>query len=111
MSKTKHTPGPLEYCFEGGTVAFIVEPDGTVVAKLSVIENTSGHSALVANTRLFAAAPELLKALEKALLMCDKMTDGNGPYKYIDGTQLVSDAYDTSNLLKQAIAKAKGEQP
>ena len=60
--------------------------------------------------RLEALNAELLEALEKALLMCDKMTDGNGPYKYIDGTQLVSDAYDTSNLLKQAIAKAKGEE-
>lgn len=50
---------------------------------------------------------ELLEVLEKALLMFDKMTDARGPYKYIDGTQLVSDAYDISNLLKQAIAKAK----
>lgn len=64
MSKTKHTPGPLQYCFEGGTVAFIVEPDGTVVAKLSVTMNSTGHSALVANTRLFAAAPDLLEAAE-----------------------------------------------
>lgn len=93
---SKHTPGPLEYFFEGGTVAFIVEPDGTVVAKLSVIENSSGHSALVANTRLFAAAPELLEALERLL----------------GGWQS-----DTDTLNKQvdfahtAIAKAKGEAP
>jgi hypothetical protein len=31
----KHTPAPWQYSFEGGTVAFIVEADGTTVAKLS----------------------------------------------------------------------------
>lgn len=96
MSETKHTPGPLEYCFEGGTVAFIVEPDGTVVAKLSVIENSSGHSALVANTRLFAAAPELLQALERLL----------GGWQ--SDTDTLNKAVDFAHT---AIAKAKGEQP
>lgn len=96
MSKTKHTAGPLEYCFEGGTVAFIVEPDGTVVAKLSVLENSSGHSALVANTRLFAAAPELLEALE-ALLNLHDDGDYDGP--------------DPAEQARAVIAKAKGEQP
>lgn len=60
----KHTPGPWQYAFEGGTVAFIVESDLTTVAKLSVTENTTAHAALPANSRLIAAAPELLEALQ-----------------------------------------------
>lgn len=94
MSKTKHTPGPLQYCFEGGTVAFIVEPDGTVVAKLSVIENSSGHSALVANTRLFAAAPELLEACKGLLGIAER-----------HGWLHVA-----VNAARIAIAKAEGEE-
>ena len=58
---------------------------------------------------LEAKCAELLEACEAALSMFDKMTDSKGPYKYIDGTGLVSDAYDISRLLKQAIAKAEGE--
>ena len=95
MSETQHTPGPLEYFFGGGTGAFIVEPDGTVVAKLSVIENTSGHSALVANARLFAAAPELLEACEGLLGLAER-----------DGWLHVA-----VNQARAAIAKAKGEEP
>ena len=63
----KHTPGPWQYSFEGGTVAFIVETDGTTVAKLSVTENSTAHSALPANARLIAAAPDLLAALKAAV--------------------------------------------
>jgi hypothetical protein len=59
-----HTPGPWQYAFEGGTVAFITEADGTTVAKLSATENTTAHSALPSNARLIAAAPELLAALQ-----------------------------------------------
>ena len=62
--KTKHTPGPWQYAFEGGTVAFIVEADGTTVVKLSATENSTAHSHLAANARLIAAAPEMLNALE-----------------------------------------------
>ena len=63
----KHTPGPLQYAFEGGAVAFILESDGTTVAKLSVAENTTAHRALAANARLFSAAPDLLEALRSLL--------------------------------------------
>lgn len=65
MTTNKHSPGPLQYAFEGGTVAFIVESDGTTVAKLSVTENTTAHAGLAANSRLFAASTELLAALQR----------------------------------------------
>ena len=67
-----HTPGPWHYAFEprrrsGGTVAFIFEADGTKVAKLLTTYNTTAHSALPANVRLIASAPDLLAALQWAL--------------------------------------------
>jgi len=34
----KHTEGPWQYSFESGTVAFIVEQDGTTIAKLSTLK-------------------------------------------------------------------------
>lgn len=63
----RHTPGPWQYAFEGGTAAFIVDADGTTVCKLSVTKNSTAHSSLAANVRLIAAAPDLLAAL-KALV-------------------------------------------
>ena len=62
---SKHTPGPWQYAFEGGTVAFITEADGTTVAKLSTTENTTAHKNLAANARLIAAAPDLLEFAEE----------------------------------------------
>lgn len=58
---------PWQYAFEGGTTAFIVEGDGTTVAKLSVTENSTAHLSLAKNARLMASAPELLEALEGLL--------------------------------------------
>lgn len=91
---TKHTPGPWQYAFEGGTVAFIVEADGTTVAKVSVTENSTAHTALSANARLIAAAPDLLEALAD-LLHQAKFSEGEGGW---DFDQACS-----------AIAKATGE--
>lgn len=62
---TAHTPGPWQYdTFEGGPVAAIVEPDGTHIADISTLLNSTAHSALAVNARLIAAAPELLAALQ-----------------------------------------------
>ena len=60
---TKHTPGPWQYAFEGGTTAFITESDGSTIFCLRTTENTTAHKGLAANARLIAAAPELLEAL------------------------------------------------
>ena len=72
MTTNKHSPGPLQYAFEGGTVAFIVESDGTTVAKLSVTENTTAHSRLEANARLFACSTDLLTALQRLTLAAER---------------------------------------
>lgn len=62
---TKYTPGAWQYQFEGGTTAFIVESDGTTVAALRVIENSTAHSRFARNVCLMSAAPELLEALQE----------------------------------------------
>lgn len=93
-----HTPGPWQYSFEGGTVAFIVEADGTTVAKISTTENSTAHSALPANARLIAAAPDMLEALE-AIVKSLADHDDEG---MIEHAQQMIDA-------RAAIAKAKGK--
>lgn len=72
MTTTKHTPGPLQYAFDGGTVALILESDGATVAKLSVTENTTAHSRLEANARLFACSTDLLTALQRLTLAAER---------------------------------------
>lgn len=56
------TPKPWQYTFEGETTAFIVESDGTTVAALRVLENSTAHSSFASNVRLMSAAPEMLDA-------------------------------------------------
>ena len=92
--KTKHTPGPWQYAFEGGTVAFIVEADGTTVVKLSATENSTAHSHLAANARLIAAAPEMLKALH-SIRLCS--------------INSMSSRHEMCRLAGEAIAKATGD--
>ena len=69
----KHTEGPWQYSFERGTVAFIVEQDGTTIAKLSTLENSRAHGNLAANTRLMAASPRLLAELKFAVSLLKPM--------------------------------------
>lgn len=59
---SKHTPGPWQYAFEGGTTAFITEADGSTIICIRTTENTTAHKNLAANARLIAAAPDLLEA-------------------------------------------------
>jgi hypothetical protein len=76
--RPRHTPGPWQYLFEGGTIAFIVEADGTTVAKLSTTENTTAHSALPANVQLMAAGPDLLQALIGIVGLWDHHASAHG---------------------------------
>jgi hypothetical protein len=89
----KHTPGPWQYVFEGGTTAFITEVDGSTIICIRTTENTTAHKNLAANVRLIAAAPELLEALE-ALLNYENL----GAYERADVRQQA----------RAAIAKATG---
>lgn|SRR5574337_218605 len=75
MSAPKFTPGPWAYSIGltdvdmHGNFATVVELDGTTVAHLRTLENSTAHSALPANVRLIAAAPELYEALSEAFWM------------------------------------------
>ena len=93
----EHTPGPWQYAFEGGTVAFIVEADGTTVCKLSTTLNSTAHSALPANARLIAAAPDLLAALEVMVKAFKTYAPEN------EGSE-----YNCVTAARAAIAKATG---
>jgi hypothetical protein len=88
----KHTPGPWQYAFEGGTAAFIMEGDGTTVAKISTTENSTAHRNLPANARLIAAAPDLLEALKFAQSIIGHPDDAG------------------SQMIAAAIAKATGSK-
>jgi hypothetical protein len=63
---SKHTQGPWQYVFEGGTTAFITKADGSTIICIRTTENTTAHKNLAANVRLIAAAPDLLEALKEA---------------------------------------------
>jgi len=89
------SPGPWQYAFEGGTVAFITEADGTTVCKLSVTENTTAHRHLAANVRLMAAAPALLRALH-AISLCEFNS--------------MSSRQEMRRLAKEAFTLVTGEQ-
>ncbi len=69
-----HTPAPLYYAHKG-TDGIIVEGDGTTVAIISVLENSTAHSALESNLTLWAKAPALLEALEWALSQIEDSLD------------------------------------
>ena len=98
---SKHTPGPWQYAFEGGTVAFIVEADGTAVAKISTTENSTAHNRLPANAQLIAAAPDLLETLQAIESAANYAKDN--PRKQTDKL------FDILELSRAAIAKATGK--
>ena len=105
---SQHTPGPLQYAFEGGTVAFIVESDGTTVAKLSVTENTTAHSRLEANARLFACSTDLLTALQRLTLAAERRE-----YTMGDACNLIAvkaELADAARQARAAIARSAGSQ-
>lgn len=104
----KHTPGPLQYAFDGGTVAFILESDGTTVAKLSVTENTTAHSRLEANARLFACSTDLLTALQRLTLAAKRRE-----YTMGDVCNLIAVKAELADAVRQAraaIARSAGSQ-
>lgn len=70
---TQHTPGPWKYGVADSTTAYVFEDDGTTVARLSAVENTTAHTHLYSNARLIAAAPELLEALREMTHALDVM--------------------------------------
>ena len=98
---SKHTPAPWQYAFEGGTVAFIVEADGTTIAKISTTENSTAHRSLPSNARLIASAPELLEALKDLLRDLDTVDS----YAL---NETILPIWEDIDRAKAIIAKAEG---
>lgn len=89
--KTAFTPGP--YRVDTTTPELIIRKDNWGLAR--VIDQEVEGGSPEANARLFAAAPEMLEALEFTLSRCK---DGGGPTLTLD----------VHNKIKDAIAKARG---
>ncbi len=90
--KQMHTQGPLEYVIsDDGARALITESDGTTVADLSTVQNTTAHAALEANVQLWCQANELVQVLEEIAKRDSHGTSGHfayGPYGQLARTAL-----------------------
>jgi len=98
-NETKHTPGPWIACLnvptaviEGHIIKANYDPKRPI-ASLWVGGGTKGKPEQVANARLIAAAPDMLKALKAV----------NTEYT------LHGSLTDSHRLVKRAIEKAEGE--
>ena len=107
-----HTPGPWEFFRVGRTTDYSViwAPNATASKRrIATISNTGkGIDEFLANARLIAAAPALLKKLEQAVVELDEVVlllrDRGLP-----GTaQIMSEAAENKRIL---IAKIEGETP
>lgn len=103
MTESKHTPGPWMVRTLDMSIGSIDAESGIQVAQaqeVSVADRNSGHWERIANTRLIAAAPELLEALIEA----DRL---------YSATLLLAQSIEAgkwANNVRAAIAKATGEQ-
>ena len=50
----------------------------------------------------------LLASLKHAYKFIESITDALGPYKYVNGTDLVVDAYEESNAIREVLEQIKG---
>lgn len=100
MNKTKHTPTPGPWTYDGKMTLGVEGPGNEYVATVFLTEDNPFH----ANARLIASSPDLLAACQAAE-NCFKIMDGD------DKFQLSQMA--VSHLLHQmrtAIEKAMGEE-
>ena len=82
MSAAKHTPGP--WIAVGGWVEHPDDdiPDICVCDPACFAQGDRSDAEMCANARLIAAAPELLKALQRALPTLIKDTSSKGKVNY-----------------------------
>ncbi len=81
MSQTKHTPGPWSvFDYKEGGLTVVSDTHGAYVAKCDGISATIGSAEeLMANARLIAAAPDLLRLLEDAIPYIEEGEQFNKP--------------------------------
>jgi len=98
-----HTPGPWKYTMNvGPTKALIVETDGSTVVEIG---NRTHDSRFLPNTRLIAAAPDLLEALRGMEKASEEIAVEFIERKRATNWAVVNDAYVAA---ARAIAKAEG---
>ena len=96
MKKATHTPGPWRVSLVDDTR--VEDATGNCVAEIDGDYNQpETWPAMEANSRLIAAAPDLLEALERMTYL-----QSGGPVKSSDADKWLKEA-------RAAIAKAKGE--
>lgn len=105
MTNNKHTPGPWKYSFESIDLAWAIVTDsnGNIIANVNSETGpdlpplVSTKMPQIANARLIAAAPVLLKALQIASnYMADDLDEG-------DETEM-----RVFNAIRAALAEAEG---
>lgn len=68
MTEIKHTPGPFfTTCPHGGTIYVEARLRGSTIQEVAAVGPTETPEQQQANAKLFAAAPDLLKALEMCI--------------------------------------------
>lgn len=95
-TRADHTPGPWNYGYHEVIENYIVGPDNGDGIRVVADVGPSRR----ADARLIAAAPELLEAAETAL----QWVAGEGGYDTLE-------PHEIEDILRDAIAKAKGESP
>lgn len=102
MEEIKHTPGPWDTHFSGYGIAIVDHVDGGSIAAVWPESLLNKSLPMEANSRLIAAAPDLLEAL--ILLEAEMVLSGNAG----------STGYGWKPAIEKtraAIAKAIGAQP
>ncbi len=118
MSETKHTPGPWQFvrcefnCDDKSNVLCpgsvisgedVNDPNGRFIARIE----TTGTE--IANARLIAAAPELLAALQDALVQMGRWKLSDDAHADRFGRMRDTGIDQAIAAARAAIAKAKGE--
>ncbi|WAT30122.1 hypothetical protein [Pseudomonas sp. GXZC] len=68
MNEAKHTPGPFfTTCPHGGTIYVEARLRGSTIQEVAAVGPTEAPEQQHENAKLFAAAPDLLKALEMCI--------------------------------------------
>ena len=103
---SKHTPGPWEGHIkraDDNILYSVVTSGDTAVCELA--EEDQGKQKMRDNTHLISAAPELLEACEWMLEVLDAIHED---YWGVIDDSVFAGIEDSSNVAREAIAKAKG---
>lgn len=99
-----HTPGPWTVCPMN---IYIQAPCSSFVAEM---RGVGPGFPIKANARLIAAAPELLSALEDALVISEEWLVHRYRFEFMGLPAEIQECNNKVERIRAAIAKAKGEE-